>query len=142
VCGGELSMQACGGGEPTRWACDGQEDDPEHPGRLRWKAGRELVDEHYVRSEFIDRRRGGDELVMDLVRRFKNATSVGGRPSLADLARRVREAEDVYLCAYNLWEQGTCYDEIFDVLASLVEETCDLLEAAREALLEAAEHSP
>ena len=69
VCGGELSIGAAGGGEPTRWACSGYEDDPERPGCVRLMAGRKLADEHYARSEYVDRRRGGDGLVMEMIQR-------------------------------------------------------------------------
>lgn len=59
-----------GGGEPTRWACSGMEDDPEHPGQLRYKPDRKVADQHYGDSEWIDRRQGGDSAVMELIARF------------------------------------------------------------------------
>jgi hypothetical protein len=74
VCGGELSIGCIGGGEPTRWACSGQEEDPDRPGYLRWMKGRTPADDHYDKSVFVDRRQGGDELVMEAVRRLSAAT--------------------------------------------------------------------
>ncbi len=70
VCGGTLSVQAMGGGRPTEWACDGREDDPEHPGERRFKEGRRVADEHYSGSRFTDYRQGGDSLVIELIRRY------------------------------------------------------------------------
>ncbi len=70
VCGGPLSPQQMGGGEPAVWACSTNEDDPDKPGYVRRKAGRGVADEHYSASQYIDRRQGGDELVMELIRRF------------------------------------------------------------------------
>ncbi len=70
VCGGALSIGSIGGGESTRWACSGYEDDPDRPGYLKMMAGRTSADEHYAKSEFVDARRGGDEVVMEAVRRL------------------------------------------------------------------------
>ncbi len=56
ICGGKLSIGKIGGGEPTIWACAGTEDDPDRPGFVRRKKGRNLADRHYSDSEFIDRR--------------------------------------------------------------------------------------
>ena len=70
VCGKPLAVQSIGGG-PTGWACSGQEPDPENPERWRWAEGRRPADEHYLRSQWKDHRQGGDELVMELVRRFE-----------------------------------------------------------------------
>lgn len=71
VCGGPLSIGAIGGGEPTRWACSGMEDDPESPGNRRYKQGRTVADRHYSDSEWVDRRQGGDSAVMELIARFR-----------------------------------------------------------------------
>lgn len=68
-CGAALTPASMGGGEPDVWACSHLEEDPEDPGHLRVKAGRRIADRHYDASRFVDRRRGGDELVMELVRR-------------------------------------------------------------------------
>jgi hypothetical protein len=73
VCGAELSIGSMGGGEPTRWACSGREEDPDRPGYLRWMKGRTPADDHYDKSQFVDRRQGGDELVMEAVRRLSGA---------------------------------------------------------------------
>jgi hypothetical protein len=70
LCGAELSIQSMGSG-PTVYNCDGREPDPDHPGHLRWKEGRTPADEHYVRSEYEDCKRGGDEDVLEAVRRLK-----------------------------------------------------------------------
>jgi hypothetical protein len=63
LCGKELSLQAFGGGNPTVWACDGRDENV-------WREGRKPADDHYRRSQFEDRRQGGDVIVMELVRRF------------------------------------------------------------------------
>lgn len=75
VCGAALSIQAIGGGEPTVWACAGYEDDPERQKIARYKADRSPADEHYERSRWIDRRQGGDSLVMELIKRFQTLSS-------------------------------------------------------------------
>lgn len=76
LCGAELSIQAMGSGSPTVYACDGREPDPYHPGHKRWKAGREPADKHYVRSQHEDYKRGGDEDVLEAVRRLKELANV------------------------------------------------------------------
>ena len=77
VCGEELSLQACGGGEPTRWGCSGTEDDPERPGLSRYKVGRNCADEHYSQSVFVDRKHDdpGVLYLLDLVERMRKALS-------------------------------------------------------------------
>lgn len=69
VCGGELSIQAMGGGQPTEWACSGQKYDANDVW-IGWQDGRTAADEHYRRSGFTDRRQGGDEDVIELIKRF------------------------------------------------------------------------
>lgn len=49
ICGGELSL---GDSRRSVWGCDGLEDDPDRPGRLRLKEGRTTADEHYAQSQF------------------------------------------------------------------------------------------
>ena len=71
VCGAALSMQACGGGKPTVWACDGIEDIPGEEGRVRRQEGRSCADEHCVQSEYIDYRRGGDDAVIEAIKRWR-----------------------------------------------------------------------
>ena len=71
VCGGDLSPGRIGGGEPTIWACSPYEDDPEKPGHCRRKADRSIVDDHYGESEFIDYRQGGDDVVIEALRRWR-----------------------------------------------------------------------
>ena len=71
VCRGKLSLEAVGGGEPHVWACSGLEDDPARPGGRRYAKGRKPADDHYVRSEYVDRRQGGDVVVVELLRRFR-----------------------------------------------------------------------
>lgn len=78
VCGGSLSIERAGGGEPTVWACSPWEDDPTDPGRLKPKAERNLVDDHYERSRW-KQYRSGDCAVLDLIRRFRSlGTDAGG----------------------------------------------------------------
>ena len=77
VCGGPLSIGAVGGGQPTVWACSGQEADPDHPGRLRRQLGRGVADEHYSRSRWEDRSQGGDSDVIALL----DALSISRQPS-------------------------------------------------------------
>lgn len=60
ICGAELSIQRCGGGEPTVYACDGYEVDPENPSMVRRAAGRDIADKHYEESRYIDWKKGGD----------------------------------------------------------------------------------
>jgi hypothetical protein len=69
VCGGELSIQACGGGMPTVWGCSGLEDDPGKPGFVRYIEGRRCADEHYARSKWTQYQRG-DSDVLELCRRY------------------------------------------------------------------------
>ncbi len=64
ICGKELSLAAAGCG-PTVWACDGR---AEAGG---WQEGRSAADEHYSQSRFEDHRRGGDDLVMELLARHE-----------------------------------------------------------------------
>lgn len=67
ICGAELSIQRCGGGEPTVYACDGYEADPENPGMVRRAAGRDIADKHYEESRYIDWKKGGDSDVVALL---------------------------------------------------------------------------
>lgn len=69
VCGGVLSIQSMGGGQPTVWACDPKEwpDD----GEPFYKPGRSFIDDHYERSHWTDYRQGGDSKVMELIRRYR-----------------------------------------------------------------------
>lgn len=67
ICGGELSIQRCGGGEPTVYACDGYEADPQNPGMVRRAAGRDIADKHYEESRYIDWKKGGDSDVVALL---------------------------------------------------------------------------
>lgn len=64
VCGAALSIQACGGGRPTVWACSGRVEDVD--GKLRFADGRRPADEHYSRSRYEDYARGGDADVLAL----------------------------------------------------------------------------
>lgn len=67
ICGASLSIQRCGGGEPTVYACDGYEADPENPGMVRRAAGRDIADKHYEESRYIDWKKGGDSDVVALL---------------------------------------------------------------------------
>jgi hypothetical protein len=76
VCGGALSPQCLGDG-PSIWACSHYEDDPDKPGYVRPKTGRSIADEHYDKSEFIDYRQGGDDIVIEAIRRWRPDLAVG-----------------------------------------------------------------
>jgi hypothetical protein len=71
VCGTELSVQRCGGGQPTIWACSHYEDDPDKPGHCRPKSDRSIADEHFEQSEYTDYRQGGDDVVIEAIRRWR-----------------------------------------------------------------------
>lgn len=95
VCGAALGLASAGAG-PTVWACSGREPDPADPKRLRWSADRAPADEHYSRSRWEDNRCGGDERVMDLVRRFSGASGASDQraaPGTGCEAHRPEEAE-------------------------------------------------
>ena len=67
VCGGKLTMASVGGGTPTAYACS----DPRTPeGKMDWN--------HYSQSRWEDYRRGGDDRVLELLRRFETARAAGG----------------------------------------------------------------
>ncbi len=85
VCGCELSLQAFGGGGPSKWACSGQDDD------WKWLPGRSAADDHYIKSGFEDQRSGGDESVIELLRR-----SASERDAHAET-----QADPLSLCACN-----------------------------------------
>ena len=68
ICGAALSLEKCGGSEPSEWACSPYEHD--EAGRLQFKAGRRFCDDHYDRS-FFRQYRTGDEHGLELVRRFR-----------------------------------------------------------------------
>lgn len=70
-CGGPLTCVASGGGHPTEWACTGREYDKETEEYIGWKDGRTAADDHYRKSKFTDYHQGGDDDVMDLIRRFR-----------------------------------------------------------------------
>lgn len=73
ICGQPLTVSRIGGGEPTVWACDGMEEDPENKGILKYKEGRSCADEHYAQSKYIDPRQGGDPRVIELIRRIRES---------------------------------------------------------------------
>lgn len=58
VCGAELTIVSCGGGEPTRYVCSTQS----LTKGIDWR--------HYESSQWEDRRQGGDADVMELVSRY------------------------------------------------------------------------
>lgn len=70
ICGGELSLQGFGGGKPHSWACDGYETHNEGE-PLKYKPGRSLCDRHYSDSHFYDTRQGGDDVVIEALRRWR-----------------------------------------------------------------------
>lgn len=69
VCGGALSIGSIGGGAATEWGCSTSEDDPDHPGYLRTKAGRSCGDRHYGDSRWTQYR-GGDSAGLEVLRRL------------------------------------------------------------------------
>jgi hypothetical protein len=75
ICGGKLSVQRCGGGEPTVYACSpNMYDEKDNP---ILKPGRNgSVDKHYRDSEFIDYKHGGDSLVIELIDRYRKTKSL------------------------------------------------------------------
>jgi hypothetical protein len=68
VCGAALSLQS--NGMPSIWGCTGQETDPDRPEALRYKQGRRFADPHYTQSRYTDYKGGGDEVVIELLRRL------------------------------------------------------------------------
>lgn len=64
ICGAPLTVQRSGGGQPTVWGCDGRGDD------FKFQPGRRLADDHYTESRWLDSRRGGDDRVLELIRRY------------------------------------------------------------------------
>lgn len=60
VCGAPLSVQRCGGGEPTIWACDGLS---ESGSGMVHKEGRSFADEHYTKSRFTQYRVGDSDVL-------------------------------------------------------------------------------
>jgi hypothetical protein len=63
VCGERLSIQAAGRG-PTVYGCSGTYEDEN--GRIRYREGRTIADEHYSNSQW-EQYRHGDTLVLKLV---------------------------------------------------------------------------
>ncbi len=72
ICGGDMTIGASGGGQPTRWYCSVAQDSKP----MDWK--------HFGDSLWEDRRQGGDSRVMELLRRFK-ANVQAEAPSLSEL---------------------------------------------------------
>lgn len=94
ICGSELSIQRCGGGEPTVYACDGYEADPENPGMVRRAAGRDIADKHYEESRYIDWKKGGDSDVVALLDELeaKDATIAFQQREIRTLLVRLENA--------------------------------------------------
>ena len=61
ICGGQLSIQAIGGGGPTIYACSGQYEDAEQ-GR-KYREGRSVADEHYSASQWRMYRHGDQDVL-------------------------------------------------------------------------------
>ena len=61
VCGSPLSVQRCGGGEPTIWACDGIDENGSD--KLVCKEGRSFADDHYTKSRFTQYRMGDSDVL-------------------------------------------------------------------------------
>ena len=62
VCGGPLSLEASGGGEPSRWACSIGKGESDTTG-------------HYVQSQHVDQHQSGDPLVVELLARVEGLRS-------------------------------------------------------------------
>jgi len=118
VCGGELSIAAIGGGQPTRWACGGRVDNPERPGYSmdapgRWSNAPPGTPSeygpggHYHDSEWVDRRQGGDPSVIAILDEL--------------IARRARDAVASFQSRVAPW-MAACFG---DAIASDVVERCD-----------------
>lgn len=71
ICGGPLSLQAAGGGGPHVWACSGRNVRPSFQVMSS-------VDDHYNQSQWYDPLCGGDERVMELLRRYEHAVAGAG----------------------------------------------------------------
>jgi hypothetical protein len=67
LCGAELGLASMGSGQATVYACDGRNEDGS------WKPGRSAADEHYSRSQYEDLKSGGDERVIEALRRWAPA---------------------------------------------------------------------
>lgn len=66
VCGTPLGIGRIGGGEPTVWACQ----NAKHTnGQMDWG--------HYDKSQHIDYRQGGDNNVIELIRRYRALATPG-----------------------------------------------------------------
>lgn len=79
VCGGELGVQAVGGGKPTEYAHQTYVG-----GKLDW--------DHYERSRWTDSKSGGDEVVMELLRRFAAICPTG--PATAEQLEQMKVLVD------------------------------------------------
>ena len=75
ICGGKLSIQRLGGGEPTVYACTGTDEHGD------MQPGRSFVDRHYSDSHYTDRSRGGDERVLELIARYERKAAEPATPA-------------------------------------------------------------
>jgi len=64
LCGAELSIASMGSAQATVYACTGRNEDGS------WKPDRTAADEHYSRSQHEDLKSGGDERVIEALRRW------------------------------------------------------------------------
>ncbi|MBT1833582.1 hypothetical protein KKZ87_01930 [Enterobacter cloacae] len=110
ICGASLSIQRCGGGEPTVYACDGYEADPENPGMVHRAAGRGIADKHYEESRYIDWRKGGDLDVIALLDELEAAEKLNAdyRARLDRLERKCDHQNSVYWDASNVKRCARC----------------------------------
>jgi hypothetical protein len=69
VCGDVLSVATCGGGQATVYACSEWKEDQANSGKLLRKPNWSGTDDHYMRSRWTTYR-GGDDHVLELLRRF------------------------------------------------------------------------
>lgn len=66
VCGDELDIQSAGGGKPTAYACVARLVKDGVDCGVDW--------DHYTQSRFEDYRQGGDDRVIEAVRRWQAVT--------------------------------------------------------------------
>lgn len=65
ICGAPLAIATCGGGEPTKYRCSVMSGAPHNGVPMDWN--------HYEHSGWTDYRQGGDEHVIELIRRYRAA---------------------------------------------------------------------
>lgn len=107
VCGEDLTVQACGGGEPTVWACTANG-----------------IGDHYDRSMFVQRKTG-DSLVLELLSRIEvERQEIDVLKEECELLRRDRVilADAIHVARGALLGIGTDYAKgVADALAGALD---------------------